>query len=114
HLAPRRELDTPRHVRRPEVKLRPIPLEKRRMPAPLFLRQDVDLRLKLRVRLDRAGLREHHAALDLILLNAAQQQADVVAGLSVVGKFAGHLDARLDYLLLIDYALYYIYLSDLF
>src|SRR2546422_1680685 len=34
HLHPRRQLHRPRHVRRPQVKLRPIPLEKRRVPPP--------------------------------------------------------------------------------
>src|SRR5205823_6313391 len=39
HLHPRRQLHRPRHVGRPQVKLRPIPLEKRRVPVPLPLRQ---------------------------------------------------------------------------
>src|SRR2546425_5587505 len=39
HLHPRRQLHTPRHVRRPEVELRPVPLEERRMPPALFLRR---------------------------------------------------------------------------
>src|SRR5437870_9550772 len=34
HLHPRRQLHRPRHVRRPQVKLRPIALEKRRVPPP--------------------------------------------------------------------------------
>src|SRR6476469_6734680 len=36
HLHPRRQLHRPRHVRRPEVELRPVPLEERRVPPPLF------------------------------------------------------------------------------
>src|SRR5947208_3584563 len=52
HLHPRRQLHRPRHVRRPQVKLRPIPLEKRRVPAPPVIRKHVHLNLKLPVRRD--------------------------------------------------------------
>ncbi len=41
HLRPRRKLRHPRHVRRPEVELRPVPVEERRVTTALFLRQDV-------------------------------------------------------------------------
>ena len=44
HLHTLRQLRRPRHVRRPEEKLRPIPVEKRRVPPALLLRQDVHLR----------------------------------------------------------------------
>src|SRR5574342_1150503 len=60
HLHPRRQLHVPRHVRRPKVKLRPVPLEKRRVPPPLFLRQHVHLRVERRVRRDRPRLRQAH------------------------------------------------------
>src|SRR5579884_967790 len=68
HLHPRRQLHRPRHVGRAKIKLRPIPLEKRRVPAPLLLRQHVHLRLELRVRRDRPRLRHHHPPLHLVLL----------------------------------------------
>ena len=64
------------------------------MPAALFLRQHIHFRLELRVRLDRSGLRQHHAPLDLILLNAPEQQPDVVPRLAIVQQLAEHLDAR--------------------
>src|SRR5437773_11521065 len=60
HLHPRRQLHRPRHVRRPQVKLRPIPLEERRMPAPLLRGEHVYFALELRVRRDRLRLRQHH------------------------------------------------------
>src|SRR2546428_4441672 len=69
HLHPRRQLHRPRHVRRPQIKLRPIPLEERRMPPAFFLRQDVHLTLKLRVRRDALRLRQHHPPLHLVLLH---------------------------------------------
>src|SRR5262249_46129039 len=40
---PRRQRAHPRHVRRPKIKPRPIPVEKRRVPPPLLLRQHVHL-----------------------------------------------------------------------
>src|SRR4030095_4287137 len=48
---------------------------------------------------NRAGLGEHHAALDLLLVHAAEQETDVVARLPAVEKLAAHLDARDDRLL---------------
>src|SRR6266849_9222804 len=74
HLHPRRQLHPPRHVRRPEVKLRPIPLEKRRVPPPPFLRQHLPFTLKLRVRRDRPRLRQHHPPLHLVLLPPPPQR----------------------------------------
>ena len=68
--------------------------EERRVTTALLLRQDVGLRLELRVRLDRARLAQNLAALHLLALRAAQQNADVVAGLTLVQKLAEHLDAR--------------------
>src|SRR5437588_1067964 len=58
HLHPRRQLHRPRHVRRPQVKLRPIPLEKRRVPPPPVLPQHVHFALTLRV--PRAAPRPPH------------------------------------------------------
>src|SRR5664280_1538968 len=58
----------------PEVELRPVVVEERRVPATLVLAQDVNL------------------GLDLLALDAAQQQADVVAGAALVEQLAKHLD----------------------
>src|ERR1044072_609881 len=52
-LLPLRSLLRPPHVRRPEVERRPLPVEERRVPPALLLRQDVHLRLEVRVRRDR-------------------------------------------------------------
>src|SRR6186997_229865 len=70
------------------------------MAAALFLREDVDLALELRVRRDRARLGQHHAALDLLLVDAAKQQADVVARLAAIEQLPKHLDAGDDRFLL--------------
>src|SRR5436853_1456510 len=78
HLHPRRQLHRPRHVRGPQVELRPVPLEKGRVPPPLLLRQHVHLALKLRVRRDRLRLRQHHPPLHLVLLHPPQEQPHLV------------------------------------
>src|SRR6266850_1594408 len=70
HLPPRRQVRHSRHVRRPEVELRPVAVEERRVPPALFLRQHVRLGLELRVRRDRPRLREHLPALDVLALYA--------------------------------------------
>ena len=94
HLGALRQRHHARHVRRAEVELRTVVGEERRVPAALLLRQDVGLGLELLVRLDRARLAQHLAALHRLLVDAAQQAADVVAGLALVQKLAEHLDAR--------------------
>src|SRR5205823_7343517 len=43
-----------------------------------------------------AGLRQHHTALDVLLVDTAEEQADVVASLAGVEQLAKHLDARDD------------------
>src|SRR5688572_29151958 len=94
HLHPRRQLHRPRHVGRPEVELRPVALEERRVPPPLFLRQHVHLGLEVRVRRDRPRLRQHHPPLDLVLLDAPQQEPHVVPRLPLVQQLAEHLHPR--------------------
>ena len=62
------------------------------MTAALILGQNVHLAGELGVGMDGAGLGQNLTALDLGLGNAAQQGADVVAGLSVVQQLVEHLD----------------------
>src|SRR3954467_5422883 len=92
------------HVGGAEVELRAVVVEERRVPAAFVLAQDVDLGLELGVRRRRAGLDDDHAALDVLALGAAQQQADVLTGLTLVEQLAKHLDAgdRRGLLLLAD------------
>ena len=63
HLLALRELDRSGDVCGPEVELRPVAVEERRVAAALLLLQAVDLRLELRVRGDRARLAENLATL---------------------------------------------------
>src|SRR5688572_3881011 len=94
HLGAFRQRHHARHVRRPEVELRTIVREKRRVPATLLLGQDVGLGLEVRVRRDRPRLGQNLAALDILAANAAQQRPDVVARLALVQQLAEHLNAR--------------------
>ena len=94
HLHAFRQLRHAGHVRGPEVELRPIALEERRVPPALVLRQHVDFALELLVRLDRSRLRDHLPALHVGLFNSAQQQAHVVAGAAFVQQLLEHLHAR--------------------
>src|SRR5215469_3754188 len=94
HLNARGQLDRPGHIGRAEVELRLIPLEERRMPAPLLLGQHVHLTLKVRVRGDAAGLGQHLATLDFLALRAAQEHPHVVSRLSLIQELAEHLHAR--------------------
>src|SRR2546422_5660822 len=94
HLGALGQLDLAGHVRGPHVELRAVSLEERRMTAALLFGQDVDARVELGMRLDRTGLGQHLAALDLLPLDAAQQAADVVARLARIEQLVEHLDAR--------------------
>src|SRR5271157_683359 len=94
HLRARRQLGHSRHVRRPQVELRPVALEERRVPPAFFLRQNVNLRLELGVRRDRSRLGQHHPALHFVLADAAQQETRVVARHALVQLLLEHLHAR--------------------
>src|SRR5215813_3855886 len=94
HLHPTGQRAHPRHVRRPKVKLWPVPVEKWRVPPPLVLPQHVHLRLELLVRLDRPRLRQHLPPLHLVLVNAAQQGADVIARPPFIEQLPKHLHPR--------------------
>src|SRR5690606_2759069 len=76
-----------------EVELRTIVREERRMTAAFFLRQDVGFGHELLVRLDRTRLAQDLATLDAVTVNAANQCADVVAGLALVEQLAEHFNA---------------------
>src|SRR5580658_4265728 len=93
HLGAFRQVHHAGHVGGPEVELRTVVVEERRVPPALVLGQDVDLALELGVRGVGARLDHDLAALHLLALDAAQQQAHVVAGLAVVEDLAEHLHA---------------------
>src|SRR5207249_9416311 len=94
HLHSLRQRRHPRHVRRPEVELRPVPREDRRVTPPLLLRQHVHLALDLLVRRDAPRLGQHHPPLDVLPLRPPQQNPDVVPRLPLVQKLLEHLHTR--------------------
>src|SRR5690606_22692242 len=100
HLHSLRQRHRPRHVRRPEVELRPVAREERRVTTTLLLRQNVHLRLELRVRRDRARLRKNHPTLDLVLVHTTQQQPHIVPSHTLVQDLPEHLHTRHHRLLL--------------
>src|SRR5262249_33074828 len=73
--------------------------EERRVPAAFILRQHVDVGLELGVRGDGTRLGQHLPALQFGALNAAEQDADVVAGQPELERLVEHLDSRDDGLL---------------
>src|SRR5579862_5372511 len=93
HLGPGRQLRHTGYVRGPEVKLRTIALEERRVPPAFFLRQHHDLALELLVRLDGSRFRDHLTALHVVFFNTAQQQSDVIPGPAFVQKLLEHFHA---------------------
>src|SRR5207237_1051293 len=99
HLAALGQLHVTGDVGGPDVELRTVAVEERGVAATFLLGEDVDLGVELRVPLDGARLRDDLAALDVLALEATQEQADIVAGLALVEKLAEHLHARDDGLL---------------
>src|SRR5436309_10060652 len=94
HLHPARQRAHPRHVRRPKIKLRPVPVEERRVPPPLVLAQHVHLRLELLVGFDRVRLGQHLPPLHLVLVDPPQQRPNIVPRLPLVQQLPEHLHPR--------------------
>ena len=92
HLHPFGKLHDAGHVGRPEVELGTVAGEEGGMTAALFLVQDVDLGLELRVGSDGPGFREDLAALHFVFLRAPEEDTDVVACLPGVEDLPEHLD----------------------
>src|SRR6266545_4418801 len=93
HLGPVGQADGAGDVGRAQVELRPVAVVEGRVAAALLLGQDVHPSGELGVRLDRAGLGQDLATLDLVALDAKQQEADVVARAALVEQLLEHLDA---------------------
>src|SRR5712691_5520741 len=94
HLRALRQRALPGHIRGPEVKLRTVIVEERRVPPTLLLGQDIRLSLELLVRLHRPRLAQNLTALDRVLVDPAQQTSHIVARYTLVQKLAEHLNPR--------------------
>ncbi len=64
------------------------------MASAFLLLQHVDLTFEFGVRGDAAGLGDDHSTTDLVLFNATQEHAHVVAGLAAIEEFLEHLHTR--------------------
>src|SRR3989338_4778696 len=96
HFGARRQFDRAGHIGGAEVELRTVALEERSVATAFILAQHVDLGSELGVRGDGAGLGQYLAAFDVLALGAAQQDADVVACLTLVEQLAEHFHAGAD------------------
>src|ERR1700722_11521244 len=96
HLRALGQLNHPRHIGGAKIKLRPIAFEERRVTTALLLRQHIHLTLKVRVRRNAAGLRQHLPALHILSLRAAQQHSHVVPRLPLIEELPEHLNSRAD------------------
>ena len=83
HLDPVRQTHFAGDVRGPEEELRLVTAEERRVPSAFVLAQDVNLTLELLPGPDRARSGDHLATLDLVGLDASQQQADVLSSFAL-------------------------------
>ena len=93
HLGALGELNSASHVRGAEVELGAVVREERLVTATLILLQNVDLALEVGVRGGGTGLAEDHAANDILLLGATEQNTDVLTSATLVEDLAEHLDA---------------------
>src|SRR5699024_6751398 len=84
HLGALGQRDDARDVRGTEVELRAVVRVERVVTAALFLREDVGRALEVRVRRHRTGLHDDLAALDVLTLQTAKQEATVLAGPGLV------------------------------
>src|SRR5579872_3104831 len=114
HLGAARQLRYSRHVRRSQIKLRAVSFEEWRVPSTLFFGEDIHLSFEFGVRSNGPRLCQHHAALDILFRDAAQQQAGVVARHAFVELLLEHLDARHDRLARVAEADNLYFLSDLY
>src|SRR3990170_9077391 len=96
HLGALGQGDGPGDVGGAQVELRAVAVVEGRVAAALLLGEHVDAGDEAGVGLDRAGLREDLAALDVVALDAPQERPDVVARAALVEELLEHLDARHD------------------
>src|SRR5438105_7549326 len=94
HLDSLRQMRDPSHVSCSKVELRPVAREEWRVPATFFLGQHVCFSLELRVRRDRAGLRDDLPPLDVLALHSSQQQPHVISRHTFIQQLLEHLHAR--------------------
>src|SRR5664280_453715 len=96
HLGSIGQSDGSGDVGRAQVELGPVAVVEGGVAATLLAGENVHASHELGVRLDRSGLGEDLAPLDVVTLDAAQEAADVVAGATLVEQLLEHLDTGHD------------------
>ena len=86
------KLDNTGNVGGSEIELRSVTGNEGFLTAAFFFGQNVDLTHELGVRMNGAGLAENLTTLDLVLGNAAEQAADVIAGFCLGQELVEHLN----------------------
>lgn len=89
HLGALGQRDDAGDVRGAEVELRAVVVVERRVTAALVLGQDDDVGLEVRVRGDGTRLHDDLAALDVLALDTADEEADVLARTTLVEEPCG-------------------------
>src|SRR5690606_11411332 len=75
---------------------RTIVRDERGVASSLLLGEDIGLSLESGMRIDRLRLGQNLAALDAVTVDAAQQRADIVAGLTAIEQLAEHFHTGAD------------------
>ena len=84
HLAAFGKGDFTGHVKGADVELGTVVVVEGSVTAAFFLLQDVDGSLELLVRLNNARVADYHTALDVLLVDTAEEETNVVAGFTFV------------------------------
>ena len=93
HLYALGESDLTGNVKSTDVELGTVVVVEGSVTATLFFLEDVDRSLELVVGLNNARVADYHTALDVLLVDTAEEQTYVVAGLTLIEELAEHLDA---------------------
>src|SRR5690606_21963664 len=80
------------HVGGAEVELRTVFVLERRVTATFFFFEDIHLGFEFGMRFHGSGFADHHSTLDVFFLDAAEQESNVVASLTVVEDLAEHFN----------------------
>ena len=87
------QLDFTRAVHRAEIELRTILVTEGSVTTTFFLLEDIDGSLELLVRLDNAGVSNHHTALDFSLVDTTEEETYVVTSFTLIKELAEHFNA---------------------
>ena len=82
-----------RAVHRAEIELGTILVTEGSVTTTFFLLEDIDGSLELLVRLDNAGVSNHHTALDFSLVDTTKEETYVVTGFTLIKELAEHFNA---------------------